>query len=156
MASDANDQRDDGNPGDDDDDEALIKFLAARDVPCPLCQYNLRGLRSPRCPECGRELRLTVGLSEPPLKAWIVVAACAWLSAGLGLLFVLLIIKSGLPPRRMGLAITYFIATIPAAVFVTVRRRAFLRLSNDKQSVIAASVVVITVAAFVLMFATVR
>ena len=23
------------------------------DVPCPLCDYNLRGLRDPRCPECG-------------------------------------------------------------------------------------------------------
>ncbi|MDQ3440453.1 MAG: hypothetical protein M3478_08910 [Planctomycetota bacterium] len=25
----------------------------ARDVTCPLCAYNLRGLREPRCPECG-------------------------------------------------------------------------------------------------------
>jgi hypothetical protein len=24
-----------------------------RDVPCPLCEYNLRGLTDPRCPECG-------------------------------------------------------------------------------------------------------
>jgi hypothetical protein len=24
-----------------------------RDVPCPLCGYNLRGLAEPRCPECG-------------------------------------------------------------------------------------------------------
>jgi len=23
------------------------------DVPCPLCDYNMRGLPSPRCPECG-------------------------------------------------------------------------------------------------------
>jgi hypothetical protein len=25
----------------------------ARDVACPLCEYNLRGLVEPRCPECG-------------------------------------------------------------------------------------------------------
>src|SRR5439155_25446129 len=25
----------------------------AHDVPCPLCDYNLRGLADPRCPECG-------------------------------------------------------------------------------------------------------
>src|SRR5688572_3879237 len=24
-----------------------------RDVICPLCEYNLRGLTEPRCPECG-------------------------------------------------------------------------------------------------------
>lgn len=23
------------------------------DVPCPHCEYNLRGLTVPRCPECG-------------------------------------------------------------------------------------------------------
>jgi hypothetical protein len=25
----------------------------AEDLPCPRCQYNLRGLTVPRCPECG-------------------------------------------------------------------------------------------------------
>src|SRR3954468_9334459 len=25
----------------------------SRDVVCPLCEYNLRGLVEPRCPECG-------------------------------------------------------------------------------------------------------
>src|SRR3954452_18142580 len=25
----------------------------AGDFPCPLCDYNLRGLAEPRCPECG-------------------------------------------------------------------------------------------------------
>lgn len=25
----------------------------AEDIACPLCDYNLRGLREPRCPECG-------------------------------------------------------------------------------------------------------
>src|SRR5271156_6201527 len=24
-----------------------------RDIVCPLCDYNLRGLSEPRCPECG-------------------------------------------------------------------------------------------------------
>src|SRR3954471_8593244 len=97
------------------DDDALIQFLAERDVPCPLCQYNLRGLLSPRCPECGRELQLTVGLTEPPMKAWIVAAACAWLSAGLGVLFVIAVLRSGFPPRRMMVCVVYFIASIPLA-----------------------------------------
>lgn len=24
-----------------------------REIHCPLCEYNLRGLSEPRCPECG-------------------------------------------------------------------------------------------------------
>ena len=38
----------------------LAGFLATRDVKCPLCGYNLRGLTSGRCPECGGPL--TVGV----------------------------------------------------------------------------------------------
>ncbi len=34
----------------------LQRFLAGRDIPCPACAYNLRGLGSPRCPECGAPL----------------------------------------------------------------------------------------------------
>ena len=36
------------------DVQRLVEFLRARDVACPMCRYNLRGIR-PRgkCPECG-------------------------------------------------------------------------------------------------------
>jgi hypothetical protein len=34
------------------DPSTLAAFLADRDVPCPGCGYNLRGLPSDRCPEC--------------------------------------------------------------------------------------------------------
>jgi hypothetical protein len=158
VATDANDQREESQPSDaadgGDGDLALIEFLADRDVACPLCQYNLRGLRSSRCPECGRELRLTVGLTEPPLKAWIVVAACTWLAAGVGVLFVVAILRAGFPPRRMAVSVTIFVASIPLAIFTTVRRRAFQRLGNSTQSAIAATAVVVTVAAFAFLVAT--
>src|SRR5436309_2556110 len=36
------------------DAQALIDFLRDRDVACPLCRYNLRGLTSARCRECAR------------------------------------------------------------------------------------------------------
>jgi hypothetical protein len=36
--------------------DALRRFLAERDVACPGCEYNLRGLVGPRCPECDRAL----------------------------------------------------------------------------------------------------
>lgn len=31
-------------------------LLASRDIPCPDCDYNLRGLTQPCCPECGRAI----------------------------------------------------------------------------------------------------
>lgn len=34
----------------------ITEDLARRDAPCPGCGYNLRGVRVPRCPECGREI----------------------------------------------------------------------------------------------------
>ena len=36
----------------------VVEYLAHRDVPCPGCNYNLRGLQTPSCPECGRVLAI--------------------------------------------------------------------------------------------------
>lgn len=54
-----------------DDAELLHRYLRARDEPCPLCGYNLRGLQGLTCPECGKVLRLHVGLVHPNLRAFI-------------------------------------------------------------------------------------
>jgi hypothetical protein len=32
-------------------------WVQSRDVPCPMCRYNLRMLHTPRCPECGSVFR---------------------------------------------------------------------------------------------------
>src|SRR5687768_3906637 len=37
---------------------------AEQDVPCPMCDYNLRGLIEPRCPECGYTF-LWIDLLDP-------------------------------------------------------------------------------------------
>ncbi len=44
-----------------DETELLLRFVAHRDHACPKCGYNLRNLTQPVCPECGEELKLTVG-----------------------------------------------------------------------------------------------
>ncbi|MCH8878716.1 MAG: hypothetical protein IID34_02395 [Planctomycetes bacterium] len=41
--------------------EFLLRFLQGRDHACPKCDYNLRNLTRPVCPECGEALKLTVG-----------------------------------------------------------------------------------------------
>lgn len=38
--------------------DALEVYLAGRDIPCPHCHYNLRGVTAPACPECGRAIEL--------------------------------------------------------------------------------------------------
>ena len=36
---------------------ATRQYFKAHDIPCPECDYNLRGLRQPKCPECGSRLK---------------------------------------------------------------------------------------------------
>lgn len=52
-------------------DELIAVFLAGRDVPCPRCGYNLRGLERARCPECERPLTLRVEPAEPPRGVFV-------------------------------------------------------------------------------------
>lgn len=57
----------------------LHAFLADRDVPCPNCGYNLRGLATNVCPECRQELVLGVRVREPrhgPYVTAVVGLAC--------------------------------------------------------------------------------
>lgn len=43
-------------PALDPNGEKLAGYLAERDVACPRCEYNLRGLKRRSCPECGVRL----------------------------------------------------------------------------------------------------
>ena len=43
----------------------IREYIADRDVPCPTCRYNLRGVVSGLCPECG----LALGLESLPQAA---------------------------------------------------------------------------------------
>jgi hypothetical protein len=38
----------------------ILEHLATSDAPCPNCRYNLRGITTPVCPECGREIDITI------------------------------------------------------------------------------------------------
>ena len=64
-------------------DARLRAHLAGHDEPCPMCEYNLRGLTGTVCPECGEALRLRVSLSEPKMAAYL----CGLLGLSLGVGF---------------------------------------------------------------------
>jgi hypothetical protein len=52
-------------------DPLLLSFLDTRDAPCPVCDYNLRGLKVDRCPECAAHLHLRVGSENTRLGPWL-------------------------------------------------------------------------------------
>jgi hypothetical protein len=56
-----------------DEQQFLQDFLSQRDWPCPICNYNLRGLTRSRCPECGEVLALQVNVAEPKLAGLLFI-----------------------------------------------------------------------------------
>lgn len=62
--------------------DLLKTYLAERDVACPACGYNLRGLASEACPECRQPLRLEVMLERPITKAWFATIIPLWIVGG--------------------------------------------------------------------------
>ena len=64
------------------DQNLLRLYLAERDVTCPMCTYNLRGLEDGHCPECGEQLSLTVRPASYRLAA--LIAAIITFAMGFG------------------------------------------------------------------------
>ena len=72
--------------------QLLRSLLAARDIACPVCGYNLRAIVSPNCPECGAKLDLRIGSVDLKLGAWLV--ALLALAVGLGFTSILGIVMA--------------------------------------------------------------
>lgn len=68
----------------------LTEYLAGRDVACPGCGYNLRGLQGAQCPECHEVVVLSVQLVEPKLYAYL--ASVIGLAVGAGFCGLLLLL----------------------------------------------------------------
>jgi hypothetical protein len=69
-------------PGVSSDVAILLDFVADRDVPCPVCDYSLRALTSPRCPECGAPLMLQIGSPQLRVGAWALAMVSFALALG--------------------------------------------------------------------------
>jgi hypothetical protein len=127
--------------------EFILAYLRTHDALCPLCHYNLRNLTVPRCPECGREIRIQVGLKEPYLRAMVTLLVAMCLSAGGGLLSLLVVVgflvhEGRLPPiyaRDWPLAFLIYgsmFSLVPAACSILLYRR-ILRLDKIAQYILA-------------------
>ena len=64
------------------DSDLRRQYLVERDVSCPGCGYNLRGLAAGACPECNQDLELGIKLASPRIGR--LVAALTGLAVGAG------------------------------------------------------------------------
>ncbi len=123
-----------------DDKPLLTQFLADRTVTCPRCGYNLRGVASSACPECGDRLQLQVGLVSPRMAAYI--TTLVGISVGLGgsaLFGCLAAIEA--PSRWWGettakLLLIQLFGTAAALTLLLLMRRRFRRSRRSVQWVI--------------------
>lgn len=51
--------------------ELLKQLLALREYPCPVCGYNLKGIESDKCPECGANLDINIISADLKLGPWL-------------------------------------------------------------------------------------
>ena len=146
------------------EDQFLLTYIQQFEAACPVCGYNLRALTLPRCPECGRELRLTVGAVEPFVIPWVLTTIFLAMAAGIGVLFLIACAMFGPPPiytmRHTDLipfaAALYGVAAIPLLAMMILRRRKFWKLDATVQWVVAAVAFGIDATFVLLVFTTIH
>jgi len=143
------------------DAEYLIQFLRTRDLPCPACGYDLRQLQSVICPECGQHLRLTVGLADYRIGAWVACILGCSFPAALGCIVIAISLMNlddvmrdiGRMPWQVMLLVCYCFVMLAAIVLLLVRRRSYLLMSRERQILFGilpwASMVVVAVILYV-------
>lgn len=137
----------------------LAAYLAQRDVPCPACNYNLRGLTADRCPECNRELVLQIRLAEPRIGAWIAALSAAAAMLGFNGLLLLYFLAYMARGRQYGppwpSVATLLVSTVIAGIGLSQlikRRRAFGNLSAGARGTWAAGAWLATAASAIAFF----
>lgn len=124
------------------DTALLLEYLKHYDAFCPVCNYNLRNLTQPRCPECGRGLMISVGATEPYLVNWILLTISLGFAAGLGLVAAPTMIQ--IPFAIFHHPFGYFwasycLGSIPLCLLSVLFRRRFCRWPRTLQFTIAIS-----------------
>ena len=140
----------DAQPDKPTDQDMLRQFLADRDVACPACRYNIRQLQTSTCPECGRDLFLTVG-AVGLSNTWIAALVGALVPAGCGFPIVVLLLialSQGAPLSELTsepegiiflLLVFYALCCVVFSILLIVMRGGFMRLPPKAQSGIAAA-----------------
>src|SRR5215813_4584570 len=77
----------------------LLAYIAANDVACPVCGYNLRALTSDTCPECGQQFGLRVGSASVRFGLFLLLLAPLIMQAGMASLFLIIMLTEPWRPR---------------------------------------------------------
>ncbi len=137
-------------------DELLVEFLRANDTPCPLCGYNLRSLTTTTCPECGCPFQLGVESVSPFFAHYLGFLAPFIIVAGLGFVFLCLIIAWG-PVNSWGIFVVIAAGGVDVILLVHwYRKRVNFHRRTDEEKrklIIAAWVIHVVVVSFGLVFA---
>ncbi len=124
--------------------EYLAAYLQQRDVACPACTYNLRGLATDRCPECHQQLVMSVSLAEPPIVQFVLatigLAACGVCFA-MGLVVVILIsaVEKGFPNQKESMVLIWaplaiaIVDAVGVAKFLSASCRRWFRTSSRRR-----------------------
>jgi hypothetical protein len=139
----------------DSDAQALISFVAARDVSCPVCAYNLRGLEAPVCPECAAPLHLQVGSDNLRLGPWFLAVVSLALALGfdgvVSLMVIIAMIRFAPTRGQAWPPILLLLFLVPLGTVSAVglwqmfaRRMQWTRMPRPRQKVRAALIFVVT------------
>ncbi len=130
--------------------EHLMSFVADRDEPCPMCEYSLRGLTEPCCPECGAALELRVGSPQLRVGPWAVAMVSFALGLGFdGVVSALMIVALAVNPTAkwepIGIASGFVVLTgvmVLGLIRIARSRSAWTRCPVHTQRIQAAAVFV--------------
>lgn len=140
-----------------DEQRMLLEFVFDRDVPCPRCDYNLRALTKPVCPECREELRLTVGRAKMRFGMFLAAVIPGAFSSICAILLLMMIIIEPLvqgggkvPVEFIILdAFGWFSGLLTLGLFV--QRHRFLNQSESKQKMWIAGIWIVHLIAFTIL-----
>jgi hypothetical protein len=148
-------------PRDPEEVELLLQFVRERDVHCPRCDYNLRNLTQPVCPECREPLHLAVGLGRPKF-GWLIAAIAPGIFSGIAALFLSVpitlsaVLGSGGPPWPIFVVDGFGWLSGFFALGLFVTRFRFLRQPFGKQVTFAVIIWSVHVAAFIMLLVASR
>ena len=117
----------------------LREHLQCHAATCPACRSDLRDLVVARCPTCRLPLVLALGSAEPYLGAWIALLPAVLMPAGVGVVFLLLLVRAllervpGTPPTLVLVFIAYAVLCMGASAVAVLARRRFLLLKRTTQ-----------------------
>lgn len=124
-----------------DNDPLLTAYLARDEAHCPICRYNLHGLRGNICPECGHAFRLGLASVYPAFGSFLVAVIPLAMLAGIAALLGVICVIQGPPPFPEywgihAMIVGGFVGLL-AVVIGYAKRTHFLRLKREYRLLIA-------------------